>query len=298
MDWLNYHHLLYFWTVAKEGSIARATSKLRLAQPTISTQIKALEDSIGEKLFHRKGRRLVLTETGRMVLHYADEIFSLGRNLMDAVKEGPGGQQTPFEVGVAQVIPMLLVEVLLRPARSSMGEMRLICREGRLPDLLASLSIGDVDVVLADQPADPSVKVKAFSHLLGECGVSFFSGKEFSSLRKDFPRSLDGAPFLLPGESTSTRRSLEQWWESRAIHPKVLGEFDDVDLLQVYGKRGMGVFAAPSVVEREICDQFDVIVLGRTEEIRERFFAISVERRLRHPAVLALTEAARTKLFG
>ena len=174
MDWLNYHHLLYFWTAAKEGSIARATSKLGLAQPTISAQIKALEASLGEKLFERAGRGLALTEIGRTVFQYAEDIFTLGRELVDAVKDRPRDKPVCFEVGVSQVIPMLLVEKFLRPVCSSKtGRLRLICREGRLSDLLAALAIHEVDLVLADQPADPAIKVKAFSHLLGECGVSF-----------------------------------------------------------------------------------------------------------------------------
>jgi LysR family transcriptional regulator, transcriptional activator of nhaA len=298
MDWLNYHHLFYFWTVAKEGSIARATSKLGLAQPTISAQLKALERSLGEKLFERAGRGLVLTEIGRTVLRYAEEIFTLGHELTDAVKDRPRNKPVRFEVGVSQVIPMLLVEKFLRPVCSSKPDhLRLICREGRLSDLLPALAIHDVDLVLADQPADPAIKVKAFSHLLGECGVSFFAGKRHRGLVKGFPGSLHAAPFLVPGRSTWTFTALEQWFEAMGIQPTVVGEFEDVDLLQVFGRRGMGVFTAPTIVEREVCRQFDVAAIGRTDKIRERFFAISVERKLRHPAVVTLTQAARSTLF-
>jgi LysR family transcriptional regulator, transcriptional activator of nhaA len=299
MDWLNYHHLYYFWTVAKEGSIARATPKLGLAQPTISAQLKALERALGEKLFERAGRGLVLTEMGRTVLRYADEIFTLGHELVDAVKDRPRNKPIQFEVGVSQVIPMLLVEKFLRPICSSdPDQLRLICREGRLSDLLPALAIHDVDLVLADQPADPAIKVRAFSHLLGECGVSFFGSKRYRTLAKGFPRSLDSSPFLVPGRSTWTFKALEQWFEATDIQPKVIAEFEDVDLLQVFGKRGMGIFTAPTIVEREVCRQFEVVVIGRTNKIRERFFAISVERKLRHPAVVRLTQAARSQLFG
>jgi LysR family transcriptional activator of nhaA len=299
MDWLNYHHLFYFWTVAKEGSIARATPKLGLAQPTISAQVKALERALGEKLFERAGRGLVLTEMGRTVLRYADEIFSLGHELVDAVKDRPRNKPIRFEVGVSQVIPMLLVEKFLRPiCASDPDQLRLICREGRLSDLLPALAIHDVDLVLADQPADPAIKVKAFSHLLGECGVSFFGSKRYRPLAKGFPRSLDSSPFLVPGRSTWTFKALEQWFEAMDIQPTVIAEFEDVDLLQVFGKRGMGIFTAPTIVEREVCRQFGVAAIGRTNKIRERFFAISVERKLRHPAVIRLTQAARSQLFG
>jgi LysR family transcriptional activator of nhaA len=298
MDWLNYHHLFYFWVVAREGSIARAKSRLHLAQPTISAQLKALEKSLGVKLFSRDGRRMVLTDMGRMVLKYADEIFTIGRELMATVNERPVHRPLRFVVGVSQVVPMALVDELLKPIWRAGAEMVLACREGKLPELLAALSTHEMDVVIADQPADPSIKVKAFSHQLGECGISFLGSEAFTKLRKRFPHSLNGLPILLPGEATSTRRILEDWFESLRIHPKVQGEFDDVDLLQIFGRRNLGVFPVPSVIEKEICQQFKLLVIGRTTEIHQRFFAISVERRLVHPALIALLETARNKIFG
>jgi LysR family transcriptional activator of nhaA len=292
MEWLNYHHLHYFWTVARAGSIARASRDLRLSQPTISNQIKTLESALGHKLFERQGRRLVLTDVGRTVARYADDIFQTGRELMLALKGIPSRERLQFVVGVADVIPKLVAERLLQSAVAAVSDLRLVCREGPLPQLMAALALHELDVVLADSPAPEAVKVKAFSHLLGDCGVTFLAAPRLAGLRKGFPASLGGAPVLLPAPETVLRRSLDRWFEARAVQPVIAGEFDDSALLKAFGARGLGFFAAPSVVERETCAQFGVAPIGRTEEIRERFYAISVERRLRHPAVVAIAESA------
>jgi LysR family transcriptional activator of nhaA len=298
MEWLNYHHLLYFWMVAKHGGIARAGEHLRLKPPTLSGQLRQLEDALGEKLFARQGRRLVLTETGRVVYHYADEIFSLGREMQDTVK----GRRTPtglrLRVGVVDVLSKLVVLRLLQPALSIPERLRVVCHEDRLERLLAALAVHELDVILSDAPTSSNVGVRAFNHILGECGTSFFAASAVAKrLGGAFPRRLDGAPFLLPAEHTSHRRSLESWFEAQGIRPEIAGEFDDSALLKAFGAAGNGVFAAPSAIEREVARQYGVRILGRTDEIRERFYAISAERRLRHPAVVVLSDAARTRAF-
>jgi LysR family transcriptional activator of nhaA len=292
MEWLNYHHLLYFWTVARAGSIARASEELRLSQPTISAQLKTLEASLGHKLLERRGRGLVLTDVGRTVLRYADDIFRTGQELRQALRGAPTRERMPLVVGVADVVPKLLAERLLRPAVQAVKNLHLTCREGGVADLLAALAVHEVDVVLSDAPAPEAVKVRAFSHLLAESGVVFLAAPSLAHLRRGFPGSLGGAPILLPTPGAALRHALDLWFRSREVEPVVAGEFDDGALLKAFGSRGMGVFAAPSLVEKEVCEQFRVAVIGRTDDIRERFYALSVERRLRHPGVAAIAGAA------
>ena len=299
MEWLNYHHLHYFWVVAKEGTIAAACEKLHLAQPTISAQLRALENAIGDKLFKRVGRNLVLTDTGRMVYRYADDIFSLGGELLDTLRGRPTGNPLRFSVGVADVLPKLVAYRLLEPALKLPETIQLVCRESTPAELLAQLAIHELDLVLSDSPIGPDIRVRAFNHLLGECGVSIFGTKELATAyRRRFPRSLDGAPFLLPPDNTSLRRSLEQWFDSQGVRPSAVAEFDDSALLKVFGQAGAGLFAAPDVIEKEVRRQYGVRVIGRLESVRERFYAISVERKVKHPAVVAIAQAAREKLFG
>lgn len=299
MEWLNYHHLLYFWTVARLGSVARATEELYLSQPTISAQIRALERSLGEKLFTRVGRNLALTEMGRVVFRYADEIFSLGRELKDAVKGRSGGRPVRFVVGIADVMPKLIAYRLLEPALQLAEPVRVICHEDKPDRLLAELAVHGVDLVLSDTPIGPMVKVRAFNHLLGECSVTIFGpAKSAAAYRRRFPRSLAGAPFLLPTENTSLRRSLDQWFETENIRPLVVGEFEDSALLGVFGQSGVGLFPGPTAIEAETRKQYGVQIVGRLEAVRERFYAISVERKLKHPAVVAISEVAQKKLFS
>ncbi len=299
MEWLNYHHLLYFWVVAKEGTIAAACKELHLAQPTISAQVRALERSLGEKLFTRVGRNLALTETGHVVYRYADEIFSLGRDLLDTVKGRATGRPLRFNVGVADVLPKLVAYRLLEPALHLSEQVQLICHEGSPPELLTRLAVYEVDLVLSDRPIGPDVKVRAFNHLLGECGVTIFGAKDLAiRYRHRFPKSLDGAPFILPTANTALRRAMEHWFDSEDIRPSVFGEFEDSALLKVFGQAGVGLFAAPTVIEKEVQRQHSVRVAGRLESVRERFYAISVEKKVKHPAVLAIADEARQKLFG
>jgi LysR family transcriptional activator of nhaA len=299
MQWLNYHHLLYFWVVAKEGTIAAACKELHLAQPTISAQLRSLERSLGEKLFTRVGRNLALTETGHVVYRYADEIFSLGRDLLDTVQGRPTGRPLRFNVGVADVLPKLVAYRLLEPALHLPEQVQLVCHEGSAPELLTRLAVYELDLVLSDSPIGPDVRVRAFNHLLGECGVSIFGTKDLATkYRRRFPKSLDGAPFIIPTGNTALRRALEHWFDSEDIRPSVVGEFEDSALLKVFGQAGVGLFTAPTVIEKEVQRQYSVRVVGRLESVRERFYAISVEKKVKHPAVLAIADEARQKLFG
>ncbi len=298
MEWLNYHHLFYFWTVMNEGSITAASSKLRLAQSTVSAQMSKFEETLGAKLFRRVGRNLVPTDMGHLVYRYADEIFSLGREMMDSLRGRPVAGPLSLKVGLVDVVPKLIALKLLEPAGKLPERVRLICHEGKDEQLLADLALHKLDVVLADTPLRSSLSIKAYNHLLGECGVSFFGVKELAKpLRSNFPYSLDQSPMLLPMAMSSLRGMLDQWFESIGVHPVIMGEFDDNALLTVFGQAGEGVFMAPTVIEKEVEIQHQVQLIGRTNKIREKFYAISVERIIRHPAVVAISEAAHQKLF-
>jgi LysR family transcriptional activator of nhaA len=297
MQNLNYNHLLYFWHVAREGGLVQAGKVLRLSHPTLSAQIHALEAQLGERLFVKSGRRLVLTEVGRVVFRYADEIFSLGREMVDVVQERAGGQPMRLDVGVVDAVPKLVVRRLLGPALELSEPVRIVCHEGTYDKLLADLSLHSLDIVFADAPVPRGSSVRAFSHLLGECGVGIF-GAETLALRhrRGFPQSLDGAPMLLPLENSPLRRALNQWFESAQIRPRIVAEFEDSALLTVFGADGVGLFPAPLAVQAEIKRQHDVRAVGHVPGVRERFYAVSGERKLKNPAVRALTEAAKLEL--
>ena len=299
MAWLNYHHLLYFWTVARLGSIAKATSELHLTQPAISAQLRTLERALGEKLFMKSGRNLVLTDVGRLVFRYADEIFTIGRELQETLSGRPTGRAPRFTVGIADAMPKLLAFRLLEPALESAGPIRLVLREDKPERLLADLAIHALDLVLADAPVSPAVKVRAHSHLLGESGVTIFGAPSLArAYRRRFPSSLDGAPFLVPTDNSVLRRSLDQWFDRQGIRPLLIAEIEDGALLKVFGQRGIGLFAAPTVMETEVQRQYAVTVVARIDDIRERFYAISAERKITHAAVLAITRGARRDIFG
>ncbi len=298
MQWLNYHHLLYFWVVAREGGLKAASERLHLAPSTISGQVRAFENSLGERLFRRRGRRLAMTDVGNLVYRYADEIFGLGNELQLALKGLPMGRPLRLMVGITDVVPKLVAQRLLQPALKLPGPIKLQCREDKLERLLADLAVHELDVVISDSPVPQSIRIQAFNHLLGECGVVFFAAPHLApQLRRGFPQTLHRAPLLLPSENTNLRRSLEAWLSERDLHPNVVGEFDDSALLGVFGQAGLGVFAAPDVIEKEVRRQYQVHVIGRLPEVRDRFYAVSVGRRLEHPAVAAISEAAREKLF-
>jgi len=299
MAWLNYHHLYYFWTVAREGSIARATQKLHLTQATISAQLRALEDNLGEKLFHRTGRRLVLTEMGQVVYRYAEEIFTLGRELQDVIAGRPSGRPIRFSVGIADQVPKLLSHRLLAPALGLAEPVQLLCREGKPDRLFADLTTHSLDLVLTDAPLTADTKVRAFNHLLGETDVAVYGVASLAEKhRRGFPRSLDGAPFLLPTEGTALRRSLEEFFDRERIRPVIVAEFSDSALLKVFGMGGLGLFAVPTAIHDDVRRQYSVKALGTLDGVRESYYAVTIERRLRHPAVLAISEAARNRLFA
>ena len=299
MEWINYKHLLYFWVVAKEGGLAAAGKVLHLSHPTLSAQVHALEDQLGEKLFTKVGRKLALTEMGRVVFRYAEEIFSLGREMVDTVKGRATGQPLRLNVGIVDVVPKLVVRRLLQPALSLPEPVRLVCFEDSMEKLLADLSSHALDIVISDAPVPPGSSVRAFTHVLGESGVSFFGTKSLmKTYQPGFPASLDGAPMLLPLEGLALRRSLNQWFDRHNLKPRVIAEFEDSALLKAFGADGVGVFPAPTVAEKEILAQYRVELLGRAPELKERFYAISVERRLKNPAVLAITGAARAEMFA
>jgi len=291
---INYKHLHYFWVVAKQGGIARASETLHITPQTISGQISLLEDSLGEALFQKAGRNLELTETGRVVLSYADEIFSLGGELEEAVRNMPSERPLTFKVGVADVVPKTIAYRLLSPVLELPDPVRLVCKENSLDVLLADLALHKIDLVIADSPIPPGVNVRGFNHSLGESGVSFMAAPELAkSLRRNFPHSLDGAPLLLPTEINVVQSRLIQWFDGQHIHPRIVGEFDDSALMKVFGQAGKGVFAVPTAISNEVAEHLGVKIIGSTEEVREQFYAISFERRITHPAVAAITTTAR-----
>ncbi|NQV23566.1 MAG: transcriptional activator NhaR [Rhodopirellula sp.] len=300
MDWLNYHHLLYFWTVAKEGSISAACQKLHLAQPTISGQLKKLEEAVGHKLYDRVGRGLVLTDAGRTVYRYADEIFSIGEELKEALKGRPTDRPLRLTIGVPDSLPKMVAYRLIEPAFRLNEKVHVECREGNIQDLLGELATHSVDVVLSDMQAASFVSVRAFNHFLGESATTFFAAPKLAKRLspKSFPECLNGSPMLLPCGAATLRRTIDQWFYSNDIRPEVVGDFEDTALMKVFAQAEHGVIPAPSVVEEEVCYQYGLKVIGRVPEIVERFYAITVERRIKHPAVVALSEAARSELFS
>jgi LysR family transcriptional activator of nhaA len=296
-EWLNYHHLFYFWVVAREGSIAAATRALNLTQPTISAQLRQLEESLGEKLFEKAGRGLVLTDSGRIALRYAEEIFALGRELRDTLRDRPTGRAVRITVGIADVVPKLVAYRILRPAFDGGANVEIICREGSSESLFALLAQHEADLVLTDAPSAGG-PLRAYNHFLGDSGTTFFAAPALAnSLRKHFPQSLAGAPMLLPGAATQLRRALELWFDANNIEPKRVGEFDDLALMTAFGRGGTGIFPAPAVIESDIESQYGVRVVGRLPEVRERFYAVSAERKVKNPIVGAITTALRREGF-
>jgi LysR family transcriptional activator of nhaA len=298
-EWLNYQHLFYFWLVAREGGLKAAGQRLRLSHSTVGTQVHTLEHALGERLLIREGRRLVLTETGRLVHRYAEEIFGLGRELVDAVKDRPSGRPLRLQVGVVDVLPKRVVHRLLAPARALDGGCRLVCTEGKFERLLADLATHDLDLVLAESAPSAHGHPRAFGHLLGESGITFLAAKPLArSVRGPLPGALQGIPLLLPTSSTSLRRAIDQWFHRHGVRPQVIGEFDDSALLEVFGEDGAGVFPVPSLVAPAMVRGGGLRAVGRTDELKQRFYALSVARRLEHPAVVAISRAARAQPSG
>ncbi len=296
---INLKHLRYFWAVASYGSITKASEELHLTPQTISGQLRDLEENMGEKLFSRQGRNLVLTETGRMVFSYADEMFQLGLELQDVLDGQTVGVKVTIKVGVAMIVPKLLAYRVLAPALDMSESTNLICHEAPLVDLLADMSVHKLDAVLSDSPISPSLNIRAYNHSLGGSGITFFATpKHAKKLEKDFPKNLHDFPFLMPSKNTSLRNKLENWFEQQQIKPQVVAEFEDRALMKAFGERGTGVFTSPQTMEEDVLEKYGVRVIGHTDEIQENFYLISPERRIRNPAVTAITEAARENLFS
>jgi LysR family transcriptional activator of nhaA len=298
MSNLNFKHLRYFWAVATHGSIARAAEVLYLTPQTISGQLRELEAQLDATLFQKSGRNLVLTDTGRMVFSYADEMFRLGDELQDVLAGRSPGAALTLTVGVAMVVPKLLAYRVLAPVLGMEEPVRLVCLEAPLTDLLAELSVHKLDLVLADSPISPALNIRAYNHLLGESGISFFATRRTARrYASRFPRSLDGAPLLMPTTSSALRRMLEQWFERQQVKPRVVAEFEDRALMKAFGEADAGIFTSPTAVEDDVITKYGVQVIGRSDEIREGYYAISAERRIKHPAVSLITETARNELF-
>ena len=290
MEWLNYHHLRYFWTVAKEGSLARAAEKLHVSQPSISEQIRELEAALGEKLFRREGRNNKLTHAGHVVFGYAEEIFALGRELMNDVKQRPGARTLRLYVGVVDSFPKLVTNEILKPVFLMPQTVHVICREGKMEDLLAQLAAHRLDIVLADEPASSSANFKTFDHPLGETGTTFCAEKKLAAqLKRQFPKSLHDAPALLPAEKTSLRRVLETWFREQRIQPRVVAEFDDLALMKVMAAEGRGFIAVPTMAAKDAVGHYGFQTIGQADGCRVRFHAITAERRIAHPAVALIT---------
>lgn len=299
MATLNFKHLRYFWMVAKHGSIARASEVLHLTPQSISGQLSEFENTLGVELFRRVGRRLELTEAGQHMLGYAEQIFALGDELLETLREGVRPQSVPFRVGIADSVPKMVAYRLVEPTLASREPIRLICREGRLATLLADLAVHRLDMVIADRPVPEHLNVRGYAHFLGESGISVFGSQALvTKAHEAFPACLDGAPFLMPGSEVALHARLARWFEDKRLKPRIVGEFDDSALLNAFGQAGAGFFAAPTAIEAFIARQYEVEVLGRIDVVREQIYAITTERKLTHPLIAAICRIAQHDIFG
>ncbi len=299
MDNLNFKHLKYFWTVAKTGSIARASEQLHLTPQSISGQLTEFEERLGVELFRRTGRNRELTDAGRRILTYAEEIFAIGNELMEALHVQRSRKSLTFRVGIADSVSKSIAYHLVEPALRLSDPVRLICREGRLSALLAELAVHHLDMIIADRPMPASLNVRGYSHLLGESGITFFGTPNLAKqLKGEFPACLNGAPLLLPGEDAAIRPQIIQWFEANNLRPEILGEFDDSALMKAFGQAGAGLFVAPSTLASHVCEQYKTVAIGRIDSVIERLYAITTERRLTHPAIVAISKAAREDIFN
>jgi LysR family transcriptional activator of nhaA len=298
MEWLNFHHLRYFWMVARKGGVRKAAEELHVSQPSISAQLRLLEESLGQKLFKRSGRHLVLTETGQLILKYADEIFSVGRELMSAVKQRPGKHPVRLNIGLTDAFPKLITRQILRAAFGFDHPVHVVCREGEIGPLLNQLQAHRLDIVLADEPASSSSAGKTFNHRLGDSGMTFCAVPTLAAkLRRNFPQSLNGAPALLPTTNMGMRAALETWFDTHDVHPRLVGEFEDTALMEVCSG-GRGFTVVHTVIDRAALKHYGLRVIARVAECRSEFYAITAERRVKHPAAVAITEHAYTTLFA
>lgn len=298
MRWLNYHHLYYFWRVAKQGSVTLASQELRLAQPTVSAQLKQLEATLGITLFDKVGRRLKVSESGQIVYRYAEEIFSLGSELFEVIEGKVAGRSQALKIGVCDVVPKTIAHRIIEPAYEQRPIPRIVCLEDNSERLLAALAIQEIELIISDSPIPPTARVKAFNHYLGECGVTLLAARDIADrYRRGFPRSLNGAPFLLPAPPAAVRRELDRWFSESGIMPEIRAEFQDSSLMKIFARSGAGILPLPDLVEKELAAEFGLSVVGRIPKITERFYLISAERKLRHPAVAHICESAQ-RLFA
>jgi LysR family transcriptional regulator, transcriptional activator of nhaA len=299
MEFLNFHHLRYFWMVARKGGVRRAAEELHVSQPSVSAQLRLLEESIGQKLFRRSGRNLVLTEMGYLVLNYADEIFSTGRELMNAVKQRPGKHPIRLNIGLTDAFPKLIAFQILKAAFRSDEAVHIICREGEIAPLIHQLQAHRLDIVLADEPASSALKAKTFNHRLGRSGITFCAVPALAAkLRRNFPQSLNDAPALLPATNMGMRAALDAWFDTQNIRPRIVGEFEDSALMEVCSAGGRGFTAVHTVIDRAALKHYGLRVIAKVEECGSDFYAITAERQLKHPAAVAITEHAYTNLFA
>lgn len=299
MSSLNFKHLRYFWMVAKSGSIARASEQLYLTPQSISGQLTEFQSALNVELFRRVGRGLELTEAGQRMLGYAEQIFTLGHELEESLRNNTQTQSVPFRVGIADSVPKMVAYRLVKPSLEHPEPIKLICREGRLTTLLADLAVHHLDMVIADRPIPDNLNVRGYDHFLGESGISIFGSKRLlETASGDFPNLLTGSPFLMPGSEVVLHARLLRWFESERIHPRIVGEFDDSALLKAFGQAGAGFFAAPTAIESHVTREHDVLVLGRVETVREQIYAITNERKLTHPVVAAIYNIAQHDIFG
>lgn len=294
LHWLNYHHLLYFWTIVREGSVSRAAERLRLSQPTVSAQIRKLERALEVTLFERHGRGLRRTDAGRVVYQYADDIFPVGREMIETLRGRTTEPRARLTIGIANAVPKLIVHRLLKPVLHGGNAPHLLCVEDNTDSLLTRVAAFEVDVVIADRPAPPHARVKVFNHALGDSSMSFFAAPAIAArLRRGFPRSLDGQPMLLPAPQTAVRQALDAWFDAQRLRPRIVAEFEDSALLKAFGRESGAVFAAPSAIAADVRRLYQVASLGLAPAVRESYYAISAQRRVTHPGVLAITRGAR-----
>ena len=299
MEWLNYHHLRYFWTVARKGGVRKAAEELHVSQPSISAQLRLLEESLGQKLFRRSGRNLVLTDAGQLVLSYADEIFAAGRELMSVIKQRPGKHPMRLNIGLTDAFPKLIAFQILRAAFRSNEPIHVICREGEIGSLVNHLQAHRLDIVLADEPASSTLKAKTFNHRLGRSGLTFCAAPALAAkLRRNFPRSLDGAPALLPATNMGMRAALETWFDKHEIRPQLVGEFEDSALMEVCSSGGRGFTVVHTVIDRAALKHYNLRVIAKVEDCGSEFYAITAERLLKHPAAIAITQHAYANIFA
>jgi LysR family transcriptional regulator, transcriptional activator of nhaA len=296
---LNFKHLRYFWMVGKTGSIARAAERLHLTPQSISGQLSEFENALGVQLFRPSGRNRELTDTGRRMLAYAQEIFAIGDDMLDMLRDQESQKAVPFRVGIADCVTKSIAYRLVEPALKYGERVRLVCREGRLTSLVADLAIHRLDMIIADRPMSANLNVRGYSHLLGESGLTVFGTQSLAKkMAADFPASLENAPFLLPGEDVAIRPKLIEWFEKQDLRPNIVGEFDDSALMKAFGQAGAGFFAGPTAIAAHVSEQYQVVAIGRIDSVVEQLYAITTERRITHPAVVAISKAARENVFA